>query len=281
MDKLGRTSLGIMQGRLCEKPGRPLQSFPEHAWRDEFQRAASLGFDAIEWVLDGINDIDNPVATTKGRNEIFELCGRYGIRVPSLCAHAFIDGSLLEIGARGQRSQDHLWRVLDWAWATEIEFVVLPVMEKMSLATQRAYECFLSIFQNKLNGIGPILLLESDLPANKLHTLIGDLGATRLGIVYDLGNATAMGFDIINDLNLLHNSIYEIHIKDRLYSDGVSVRLGEGDTPFGSVSQNLAKLNWGGQVVLETPIFHDWQGEAQHNIKFAKKWLNGMRRGPV
>lgn len=279
MYKPGRISLGVMQGRLCDKPGRPLQSFPDHAWREEFQRAAMLGFDAIEWVLDGINDTHNPVATSKGRNEMLKLCGQYGVRVSSLCAHTFIDGSLLEIGAQSQRSQDHLWRVLDWAWAAEIEFVILPVMEKMSLANQCAYEIFLSIFQNKLEGNGPILLLESDLPANKLKTLIGDMDATRLGIVYDLGNATALGFDINNDLNLLHKFIYEIHIKDRLYLDGVSVRLGEGDTPFSSASQSLTKLNWSGQVVLETPIFYDWRGEALHNIQFAKKWLKGMGRG--
>ena len=279
MYKPGRISLGVMQGRLCDKPGRPLQSFPDHAWREEFQRAAMLGFDAIEWVLDGINDTHNPVATSKGRNEMLKLCGQYGVRVSSLCAHKFIDGSLLERGAQSQRSRDHLWRVLDWAWAAEIEFVILPVMEKMSLANQCAYEIFLSIFQNKLEGNGPILLLESDLPANKLKTLIGDMDATRLGIVYDLGNATALGFDINNDLNLLHKFIYEIHIKDRLYLDGVSVRLGEGDTPFSSASQSLTKLNWSGQVVLETPIFYDWRGEALHNIQFAKKWLKGMGRG--
>jgi L-ribulose-5-phosphate 3-epimerase len=274
--KADRIDLGIMQGRLCDKPGRLLQSFPEHSWRDEFKRAAALGFDALEWLLDGATDNDNPITTPKGRKLILELCREYGVRVSSLCAHTFINGAILEKGSTGRRSQNHLWKVLDWAHDVQIKFVVLPAMDKMSLKTRPAYERFLNIFQDKLRGSGPILLLESDLEADKIKTLIRNIGSTRLGVLYDLGNANALGFDVKNDLTLLHDYIYEIHIKDRFSSDGASVRLGEGDTPFSEAADALAKLRWKGPFILETPIFDNWQIEARHNIKFAQKWISSL-----
>ena len=47
-------TIGIMQGRLSKKPHKQLQSFPWDNWKNEFANAASLGFDAIEWLVDGL-----------------------------------------------------------------------------------------------------------------------------------------------------------------------------------------------------------------------------------
>ena len=39
--------VAIVQGRLSSQVGDRYQYFPIHAWRDEFEKAAELGFDGI------------------------------------------------------------------------------------------------------------------------------------------------------------------------------------------------------------------------------------------
>ena len=68
-----KIKIGIMQGRLSDKLSQPLQSFPWADWQKEFERAHSLGFNQIEWLIDGNNDSNNPIATLCGQKEIMEL----------------------------------------------------------------------------------------------------------------------------------------------------------------------------------------------------------------
>ena len=44
-------SIGIMQGRLSPPLNGMIQSFPKDTWRDEFNIASEVGFDAIEIIF--------------------------------------------------------------------------------------------------------------------------------------------------------------------------------------------------------------------------------------
>jgi len=268
----GTITLGVMQGRLSDKYNCPLQSFPWFSWRDEFARAAKLRLTSIEWLLDGERDMENPIASNQGRDEINELCEQNEIHISSLCAHTFIDGALLEHGLRGRKAVDHLSRVLDWAWEAKSDYVVLPAMEAMSLSSGAAKGTLMAVLESVLSKDGPVVLLESDLRAAELMEFIDESGVDRLGVLYDIGNATALGFDVVEDLALLKPYLLEIHIKDRKRLHGPSTRLGEGDTLFNDAAQVLAELSWRGPVVLETPTFDNWRVEAEHNVDFLMGW---------
>jgi sugar phosphate isomerase/epimerase len=267
-------TVGVMQGRLSEKPGQPLQSFPWQSWRDEFARAAELGFDIIEWLLDGEGDRDNPIASPEGRDEIARLAARHAVGVRTLCAHTFIDGALLQADERGEAAAADLARVLGWAAAARIELVTLPAVEGMSLRPPAARDRLLAALRRVLVGPGPVLLLESDLPAVRLAEFVASLGSDRLGVLYDLGNAHALGFDIAADLTLLRPLLREVHVKDRRTGNGASLRLGEGGTPLAAAADAIAA--WKGPIVLETPIFGDWRAEAVHNLAFTRQLLAGV-----
>ena len=62
--------IGIMQGRLSNKPGQELQSFPYGRWHDEFERAHKNEYELIEWLVDAY---DNLIVTSEGRAEIKTL----------------------------------------------------------------------------------------------------------------------------------------------------------------------------------------------------------------
>ena len=104
--------VGIMQGRLSNKNRMPLQSFPWDTWEKEFERANKIGFNQIEWLIDGTNDEENPIASAKGRNQILFLAKKYKISIRSICAHNFIDGKLLSDGKSQENEINKLSKIL-------------------------------------------------------------------------------------------------------------------------------------------------------------------------
>ncbi|MDB4037932.1 sugar phosphate isomerase/epimerase [Candidatus Thioglobus sp.] len=268
-------NVGIMQGRLSSKQNQPLQSFPWNSWQKEFERANSIGFNQIEWLVDGDNDYDNPIASLEGQKEILRLSDKFDVSVKSLCAHSLIDGNLLHANPLNVESAKHKFsQILSWASAINVEFVIFPIMDAMSIQNNNAKEKIKSILHEVVNTTHPKVLLESNLPANQLKFFLDDVDLVNLGILYDLGNATAMGFDIENELKALHLDIGEVHIKDRYKNNGNSVRLGHADTQFNTAVKLLKDLAWEGSFVLETPILGDWRTEANRNFNFIANLIN-------
>ena len=79
-----------MQGRLLPKFQGKFQAHPIGYWSDEFQLAANLGFDCIEFILDFDQVSENPLLVDAGLIQIQKLIADTGIRVLSVCADYFM-----------------------------------------------------------------------------------------------------------------------------------------------------------------------------------------------
>lgn len=268
--------IGIMQGRLSNKQGKPLQSFPWNSWKKEFLRAHSIGFEQIEWLVDGVNDDDNPIASVNGRKEISLLSIKYDVSINSLCAHALIDGKLLSNGRNQKDALEKFSKILFWASEARIEYVILPVMDAMSIQTAESKERLRKVLHEVVDTYTPKVLLESDLSAIQLKEFLDEVDLENIGVLYDLGNATAMGFDIESELKLLYPLIEEVHIKDRYINNGISDRLGKANTSFDKAIKILKKSFWNGSLVLETPVFDNWRDEAEANFSFTKNLVESL-----
>ena len=268
--------IGIMQGRLSNKPGKPLQSFPWNSWKKEFVRAHSIGFKQIEWLVDGVNDNDNPIASVNGRKEISLLSIKHDVSINSLCAHALIDGKLLSNGKNQKDALEKFSKILFWASEARIEYVILPVMDAMSIQTGESRERLKKVLHEVVDSYTPKVLLESDLSAFQLKEFLDEVDLENIGVLYDLGNATAMGFDIESELKLLYPLIEEVHIKDRYFNNGISDRLGMANTSFDKAIKVLKKSFWNGSLVLETPVFDNWRDEAEANFSFTKNLVDSL-----
>lgn len=267
-------SIGIMQGRLSSKTGKPLQSFPIDDWCEEFSRAKRLGLNQIEWLFDGLNDKKNPISSVNGRKKIKALIKEHKITVNSLCAHKFINGSLLN-KTSVEKAKEELSELLLWASDIDIKYVILPIMDSMSIKeNNNAKEKLKKILHDVLKKNSPIILLETDMPAIEIRNFINQVSLKNVQVLYDLGNANAMGFNIEEDITTLKNIIGEIHIKDRFSDEGKSTRLGSADTPIKIAAKTLSRLSWKGPIILETPVFDDWLSEAESNILYTKKIFN-------
>jgi sugar phosphate isomerase/epimerase len=261
--------IGIMQGRLSNKPGMELQSFPWNSWEKEFSRAKKIGFKHIEWLHDDF-DSNNPIMSASGRKKISNLSIKYEVEVKSLCVHSLMDGDLLKKGLIQSETIDKFSKLLNCALKANIDKVIIPIMDSMSIKKHKSKEMLKKILNEIINNRSPKILLESDLPAHEIIKFVDYFDSDAVGVVYDLGNATAMGFNIEEDITLLSPLIDEIHIKDRAFNHGSSLRLGQADTDFYKAFGALKKESWQGSVVLETPIFENWYEEAEANFVFIK-----------
>ena len=263
-----------MLGRLSNKYHQPLQSFPVITWQEEFDNAASIGFDCIEWVEDGFSDEENPLFYPEGRQALKDIQKIKKVYIHSVCAHSFISGKFISSN-RIERMHwiDRLESIINFSNDIGAEAIILPLMEDFSVKSIEKEKLLIESFRE----IKPLpdnlkILLETDLSAKNTLNLLNKIDRSDIGIVYDLGNSTQLNYDLYADIKSLHKVIGEVHLKDKDFSK--SFRLGDGNTNFESAAEALKECKWQGNYVLETPIFNDWKQEAEHNFLFAQNLIS-------
>ena len=267
-----------MQGRLSQKKDLPLQSFPIKTWEDEFKVASQIGFDNIEWLIDGISDATNPIFSADGRLMINKLCKANNLSVNSVCGLFLLSGNILSKDKDiSSMELNKLNKALNASVDAGINYFIIPLMDSLTLKNEAAKLCLLDIFNNKLTAIRPMILLETDIEAIKLRSIFRSL-KSDFGVLYDLGNANAFNFDICSEIKILQDLIKEIHIKDRETDGGESYSLGMGGTNFNEIFSTLRAINWTGNLVLETSIFKDWEVEAKKNYSFSSSLMKLLKQ---
>lgn len=272
--------LGIMQGRLSPKKPEKLQSFPFKYWEEEFYRAAAFGFERIEWLVDSEDLSYNPLSWVKGPARIKTLVAETGIQVKSLCAHFLINGALTQPPEqhKTQTAVAALNRLMELAAAVGIELIIVPLMDAASIGTdvEKWRQLKENLTQAGLLSAPCALALETDLPAPSALALLDLLACERIGLCYDLGNATALNFDVASDFSALQPHVLEVHIKDRLKNGGGSRCLGLGDTPVRELVLQARAGGYGGAFILETPVEDDWEHCARSNMNFMRSMNNEL-----
>ena len=261
-----------MQGRLSNKSPERLQSFPKKTWKEEFYRARDIGFDTIEWLLDDYRETNNPILSETGRREISQLVTDSGVSVQSVCAHAFIDGSLL------REDRDALDSLVALTFACRclgVERIVLPVLERSEIQDEETWKALFEVLKTVreyclTHDIS--IALESDLDAEILASWISDFPTTEVTTCYDVGNAVGRHADPIHELEILSDLISEIHIKDKTRA-GISHSLGQGDVNFIALFEWLKNADHNIPLVFETPVFDDWKREGSQNYQFIKQLM--------
>lgn len=268
--------IGIVQGRLSPPvPGR-LQAFPWASWADEFPRARAAGVALLEWVFEADRHAENPIWTTDGVTAIQRQVEATGVPVASLCADYFMAHPLFGGSARTRdEAIGVLERVLRHGSAVGVRTVLVPVLEQTELQSARDKAELLSSLQRPLDlaaDLGMRIGLETELPAAEYRALIDDAAHPALAAYYDVGNATARGFDVAADVRRLAPCLGGVHIKDRRRG-GSSVPLGRGDVDFPAFFEALAAAGYGGPLVLQPATSEDYLGGAAAQLSFVRAHL--------
>ena len=136
----------------------------------------------------------------------------------------------------------------------KIKFIIFPLVDNSSLRNKQEEFFFLNILKSLKNDIKKSnvkILFESDYNPVKLRNFIAKLDKKLFGINYDTGNSAALNYNMDKEFRFYGDRIYNIHIKDRL-KYGKTVRLGQGNVKFKKLFRNLKKINYNGNMILQT-----------------------------
>lgn len=268
--------IGIMQGRLSPRPAGKLQAFPWQSWQAEFERAARLGYDHIEWIFEAERAFENPLWSAAGRRAIQEQVRATGVRVRSVCADYFMVRRLAGDGEAAVRENVAVLREL-CAFTAELggERILLPLLETAAVDTPalRAEVVHsLRAAAPSAEQHGVVLGLEMELVGKEYAALIERVGCASVRAYYDVGNSTAQGFDAEHDIVPLLSRLFAVHVKDRKRAGG-SVPLGSGDANFAGFFRALARAGFGGDLVLQHYFDAEPERSAARALDFVRAGL--------
>jgi len=213
---------------------RALPGSPGGLLAGRVSKAAELGLNCIEFVLD-FNDADlNPLLRADGPDEILLVSQKTGVRVTTVCADYFMDAPLHHSDEQiAAQSQCVLQRLLSNGKKLGLTDIVIPCVDQSSLIGDAAIDHFIARMRPleeaaEMSGIN--LSLETDLAPQPFAELLERFDS-RVTVNYDTGNSAALGYDPLEELACYGEKITDIHIKDRKLGGG-SVPLGTGDFQF-------------------------------------------------
>jgi sugar phosphate isomerase/epimerase len=262
---------GVSQGRLTKS--KELQRFPSEDWHAEFFNAQKLDISFVELLTEREFNIDNPVWSEHGRQEIKDACNATKREIYSICIDYIINHSLLD----DRTALENVRRVFAVADDLGCKVVIFPLLEESNLETRNSIQfaemfILLSAEAAKHNLI---ICVETLMKAGDLVEFLERVDRDNVKAVFDTGNRI-----VAHDCNNLHDEILRldgyiehIHIKDKNNS-GENVILGTGLVDFRSVFSALRRINYQGPLNFETTRGQDPLATAAFHISFCKFFQN-------
>ena len=265
--------IGIIQGRLSPRPFPKLQEFPRSTWRQEFDRAAALGFEYLEWIFEIEGYEDNPIWTSEGRSLIKKAISETGIPVASVCADYFLERPFYRcVGYTFEDNVEKLIKLIEHSAEIGASAILLPVLEGAEIRTEQEGESLVRAVRTcipTLERCDVTLGFETELDASDYLRLCEVFDTPYVGAYYDTGNCAACGHDMATDMALLASHVVHVHVKDRL-RHGPSVRLGSGDTNFIEGVPLLLDAGFQGNFTLQTYFGNDYIDDARNALGYMR-----------
>jgi hexulose-6-phosphate isomerase len=263
-----------MQGRLSPLVAGRIQAFPAGYWQDEFAIASYSGIAKMEWTIDSIDFNKNPIVTKLGQIEINDLKGKYNIEIPSVTCDYFMENPPWK-NSDVDVSSD-IKRIIKGMNLINSNTLVIPLVDNSSLKSVPHIDLsFFLDLQQILSANKVKIAFEMDLDPEQTANYIKQFPRENFGINYDIGNSAALGYDPSGEIDAYGDRIINIHVKDRRF--GLStVRLGDGDADFKTVTRLLSELKYQGNYILQTARSKDEShlDELNRNIDYFEKYLN-------
>ena len=232
-----------------------IQAFPSAHWRAEFATAETLDIGIMEWTLDQDGLRDNPLMTSAGRAEIYELSCRHRLSIPSLTGDCIMQAPFYKVqGTVRDKLLGDFAEILVACGEIGIKYFVVPLVDGGRLENEtEEHNLFdgLSGLEERMRKHGVQIVFESDRTPDDLAAFISRLPADLYGINLDLGNSAALGFEIEAEVAAFGERIYNVHVKDRLLG-GTTVPLGTGDADLPRAVSHLAAAGYQGNYILQT-----------------------------
>ena len=268
---------GLMQGRLLPIIQNKVQAFPQKNWTTEFKKLSELNLNLIEWTLDYINLRKNPLLTSSGKRKIKHYKKKYSIEINSVTCDCFMQKPFWKI-KKNKELIDYLKKIISSSKELGITLLIIPLVDKGSIKNAKQGKNLLYIcksLEQYLRKNKVKIIFESDFKPKKLSNFIKKFNTKFFGINYDTGNIASLNYDINQEFKYYGEYIKNIHIKDRK-KYGNTVRLGNGNANFHKLFKNLKKMNYRGNLILQTARskIENHLEEIKINLEYIKKVQN-------
>lgn len=246
-------NIGFMQGRLSPIERDRIQTFPFANWKNEFKIAHKNNFFLIEWTIDTYNIDENPIFFDNGLKEIKDYQVKYSIHLDSVTCDFFMENPIFNKKDNKINSLDYVIKLLENSRYLGIKYIVLPIVDFSSIKNQIDEAELIdriNLISNKIPN-GSKILFETDFSPSHTLSFIKNFDKLKFGINYDTGNSANLGYNFKQEMESYYEYIDNIHIKDRKFNSH-SVNLGNGDFLFYDFFLFLNKINYKGNLILQT-----------------------------
>ena len=263
--------IGIMQGRVSPPVNGAIQAFPKDTWRDEFQIASDIGYDAIELTID---DWGNPLFHHDEVYTIRSLAANASVDISAACAEFTV--SIPLFGTLGN-SIYAVKRLMEVCAQIQIPRVGISFEDNSAINTPEQQEQAVYAVKDCVKvaeELGIILTLETSLSTTNIKEFIERVGSPNLKVNFDLGNSCAYGEDTPEAIRSLSNLIGGIHIKDRTKLFGTTVPLGTGGVDFAACFKAIQDIGYSGPLIIQGARGEDDILVAKQYLSFVRSFLN-------
>ena len=239
------------------------------SFEESFQKAKDIGFDGIELCM-GVNYREHPLWQESGIDTVNSLAEAARIEVSSLSPGGFTAYSIMHptdsVRSEGIAKLQYL---AETAPQLGTKVILVPFfgngkIEDDHIDAQRFIDGLKSAAETaEKHDVS--LAIESTLSAEQHQRIIDNVGSSNVGVYYDMGNATGLGYDSPSEIRNLGKSITQMHIKDTGGNHA-----GEGDVDFPAVFEATHAIGYDRWFVLETPGKDDPIASAAKNLNFVR-----------
>jgi L-ribulose-5-phosphate 3-epimerase len=256
-------AIGIMLGRLTPSGGRGIQFFPagDKEWEKEFDVAAKIGLNHIEWVWD---KPDNPLLDEVVRRGVKERITQTGVGVKGADLQFLTKTPIEEVP---ENTFFKLCEALADVGAGAIE---PPLLEGSTLLNDKraVREKHLRRLVEIAKKYGLAVNLETDLGPEEYKKLLESIPG--LFVVYDSGNSAHFGYSISKEWDTYGAYIRNVQIKDRPLG-GSTVPLGQGGVDFKTLLKKMKEVSYTGLVTFQAARGED--GKEVETIEKYRKFI--------
>jgi len=268
--------LGIIQGRLLPMVNDQIQAFPGDGWEQEFFFAQEIGFDSIELTIEIASYNIHPINSPDGRKKLRAITNKTNVALAGLCCDVFMEYPMTSSNSKIYEQADQMMETLILNSADlGLEMIEVPLMGDNSIKNvddRLRAKMMLKKHLPVAQELGIIIILESDLNPIELKAFLEDINHPNLGINYDSGNSTWLGYDPNEEIPHYASYIRNVHIKDCTPKD-YSLPLGQGETNFDAVFKHLSDNNYKGDFILQAARQKDNIKAGRDYFTFTKKLI--------
>lgn len=239
LNKNSNIKYSFVMGRFSKKIGDKYQHFPIDNWQNEILQAKKHNFDGMEWI---ISDYSNPIFNKFYCDDILKKLKNNGLIINSIYLDLIMHDALHKISMKNLK-----WiveKIKNIQKKTKINRITIPVEEKCRFHFEFEKKIAINKLSFILKNLGKKsdISIETDIPIKNLKKLLNVKSLKNLGLLLDIGNIRANGYDMCEYINIFSDKIFGIHIKYRDTFYGKSKILPNKFLELKILKNNLNKL---------------------------------------